>query len=178
MSLIPRTAQPILKKLAKSYPAVIVTGPRQSGKTTLTQTVFPNKSYVSLEDLDTREFATQDPRGFLNQYPDGAILDEVQRCPDLFCYLQSRLDATKKMGTFILTGSQQFGLLSGVSQSLAGRPFSPSAFTNCRRPSSPPKHSKICYSKAFTHQFMIADWNHPLGMTITWAPTSSVMSGN
>ena len=121
MALIPRTAQPILAKLAKSYPAVIVTGPRQSGKTTLTQMVFPDKPYISLEDLDTREFATQDPRGFLNQYPKGAILDEVQRCPDLFSYLQSRLDASKKMGVFILTGSQQFDLLSGVSQSLAGR---------------------------------------------------------
>lgn len=84
-------------------------------KTTLTQIVFSDKPYVSLEDLDTREFATHDPRGFLNRYPDGAILDEVQHCPDLFSYLQSRLDATKKMGGFVLTGSQQFGLLSGLS---------------------------------------------------------------
>jgi len=121
MKLIARTAETILRKLAKSYPAVVVTGPRQSGKTTLTQVVFPDKPYVSLEDLDIREFATNDPRGFLNRYPDGAILDEVQRCPDVFSYLQSRLDATKKMGIFVLTGSQQFGLLSGVSQSLAGR---------------------------------------------------------
>lgn len=121
MKVIPRTAQITLKKLAKSYPALVVTGPRQSGKTTLTQIVFPDKPYVSLEELDTREFAKQDPRGFLDQYPKGAILDEVQRCPDLFSYLQSRLDAKKKMGQFILTGSQQFGLISGISQSLAGR---------------------------------------------------------
>lgn len=121
MKLISRTAQKTLKKLARSYPALVITGPRQSGKTTLTQVVFPNKPYVSLEELDTREFAQQDPRGFLNQYPDGAILDEVQRCPDLFSYLQSRLDAKNKMGLFILTGSQQFGLISGISQSLAGR---------------------------------------------------------
>jgi len=121
MKLIPRTAQRTLKKLARSYPALVVTGPRQSGKTTLTQMVFPDKPYVSLEELDTREFALQDPRGFLNQYPDGAILDEVQRCPDLFSYLQSILDAKKKMGQFILTGSQQFGLISNISQSLAGR---------------------------------------------------------
>ena len=71
--------------------------------------------------MDIRDFATSDPRGFLNQYPDGAILDEVQRCPDLFSYLQSRLDEDKRMGLFILTGSQQFGLISGISQSLAGR---------------------------------------------------------
>lgn len=121
MKWIPRTAQKILKKLAVSYPALVVTGPRQSGKTTLAQAVFPEKAYVSLEDLDKREFARVDPRGFLNQYPDGAILDEVQRCPDLFSYLQSRLDAQKKMGLFILTGSQQLGLIAGISQSLAGR---------------------------------------------------------
>ena len=121
MKLIPRTAEKILTALSKSYPALVVTGPRQSGKTTLTQIVFPNKTYVSLEELDMRDFATNDPRGFLNQYPDGAILDEVQRCPDLFSYLQSRLDEDKRMGLFILTGSQQFGLISGISQSLAGR---------------------------------------------------------
>lgn len=121
MSLIPRIAQKILKKLAASYPTLAVTGPRQSGKTTLTRTVFPDKPYASLEDLDTREFATYDPRGFLNQYPHGAILDEVQRCPDLFSYLQSRLDTQGKMGLFVLTGSQQLGLLSKISQSLAGR---------------------------------------------------------
>jgi len=115
MKWIARPAETTLKKLAKSYPAVVVTGPRQSGKTTLTQVVFPDKPYVSLEDLDAREFATNDPRGFLNRYPDGAILDEVQRCPDLFSYLQSHLDAIKKMGVFVLTGSQQFGLLSGLS---------------------------------------------------------------
>ena len=121
MKLIPRTAEKILTALSKSYPALVVTGPRQSGKTTLSQIVFPNKPYVSLEELDMRDFATNDPRGFLNQYPDGAILDEVQRCPNLFSYLQSRLDEDKRMGLFILTGSQQFGLISGISQSLAGR---------------------------------------------------------
>ncbi|MDH5585403.1 MAG: ATP-binding protein [Nitrospirota bacterium] len=140
MNFIPRTANSSLQTLAKSYPAVIVTGPRQSGKTTLTQTVFPEKPYVSLEDLDIREFASQDPRGFLNQYPDGAILDEVQRCPTIFSYLQTRLDRAKKMGMFVLTGSQQFGLLSDVSQSLAGRvakiallPFSFQELQNAQR---------------------------------------------
>ena len=140
MKWIARSAETTLKKLAKSYPAVVVTGPKQSGKTTLTQVVFPDKPYVSLEDLDAREFATNDPRGFLNRYPDGAILDEVQRCPDLFSYLQSHLDAIKKMGVFVLTGSQQFGLLSGLSQSLAGRmakvallPFSLHELQNANR---------------------------------------------
>ncbi|MCH9639763.1 MAG: AAA family ATPase [Betaproteobacteria bacterium] len=79
MMLIPRAAEKVLTSLSKSYQALVMTGPRQSGKTTLTQIVFPNKHYVSLEELDMRDFATNDPRGFLNQYPDGAILDEVQR---------------------------------------------------------------------------------------------------
>lgn len=121
MSLISRAVCKVLKELALSYPALVVTGPRQSGKTTLTQIAFPDKPYVSLEELDVREFAQQDPRGFLNQYSDGAILDEVQRCPDLFSYLQTRLDTDKKMGQFILTGSQQFDLIAGITQSLAGR---------------------------------------------------------
>lgn len=98
-----------------------VTGPRQSGKSTLVRAVFPDRPYVSLEDPDRREFAADDPRGFLAQYPAGAILDEVQRCPDLFSYLQTRVDASGRLGEWILTGSQQFGMLSAVSQSLAGR---------------------------------------------------------
>ena len=98
----------------RSTPVVAVTGPRQSGKTTLVRKAFPGKHYVSLEDLDEREFATDDPRGFLGRYPDGAILDEVQRCPELFSYLQTRLDQAKKNGQFVLTGSQQFNLLSGL----------------------------------------------------------------
>jgi uncharacterized protein len=121
MTVILRTAQSTIKKLATAYPALLITGPRQSGKTTISRTVFPNKPYVSLEDIDTREFAQNDPRGFLNQYPDGAILDEVQRCPDIFSYLQTRIDADKRMGLYILTGSHQPSLVSGVSQSLAGR---------------------------------------------------------
>jgi uncharacterized protein len=119
--LIARHAAPHLLKLARQYPALVITGPRQSGKTTLSQTTFPDKTYVSLEDMDTREFALHDPRGFLAQYPKGAILDEVQRCPQLFSYLQTKLDADKKSGQFVLTGSQQFDLLSGITQSLAGR---------------------------------------------------------
>lgn len=110
-----------LTKLAKQFPAVSVVGPRQSGKTTLVQKTFSKYEYVSLEDLDTREFATEDPRGFLKQYQNGVILDEIQRVPDLFSYLQTEIDRNRKPGQWILTGSQNFLLLSGISQTLAGR---------------------------------------------------------
>ena len=119
--MIKRNAANTIKKLAKSFPVVAVTGPRQSGKTTLVKAIFPHKPYVSLEEINTRDFAISDPKGFLNQFPDGAILDEVQRCPDLFSYLQTIIDSDKRAGLFVLTGSQQFGLLSGITQSLAGR---------------------------------------------------------
>ena len=82
---------------------------------------FPDKRYVSLEDPDERAFAEEDPRGFLDRLPEGAILDEAQRCPVLFSYLQTRVDADKRMGQFVLIGSQQFGLLSNITQTLAGR---------------------------------------------------------
>src|SRR3970282_2809222 len=110
-----------LKRLSRGFPVVAVTGPRQSGKTTLARAAFPHKPYASLEDLDVREFAHSDPRGFLAQYPDGAVLDEAQRAPGLFSYLQTRVEADRRAGQFVLTGSQQFGLLGGISQSLAGR---------------------------------------------------------
>jgi predicted AAA+ superfamily ATPase len=119
--MITRKAHSTILDLAKGYPFIALTGPRQSGKTTLSRMVFPEKPYVSLEDPDTREFAATDPRRFLARYPDGAIFDEAQRCPALFSYLQTRSDVDGRMGMYILTGSQQFGLLSGISQSLAGR---------------------------------------------------------
>ena len=119
--MIPRTLQNKLRELSSYYPAVMVTGPRQSGKTTLCQMTFPNKPYVSLEALDTRDFAINDPRGFLAEYADGAIIDEVQNAPDLLSYLQSDIDARPQPGRFILTGSQHFGLSQSISQSLAGR---------------------------------------------------------
>src|SRR3990170_4154645 len=120
-NMINRNAIPTLKKLAKGYPVVTITGPRQSGKTTLAKFVFKRKPYVSLEDPDKMEFASEDPRGFLAQYPDGAVLDEVQRCPSLFSYIQGIVDQDKRPGLYILTGSQQFGLISKITQSLAGR---------------------------------------------------------
>ena len=119
--MIPRKASETLRKLAESFPVVSVTGPRQSGKTTIVRHVFADKSYVTLEDPDVREYALQDPRAFLAQFPDGAILDEIQRSPELFSYLQGVVDQDGRMGLFVLTGSQQFGLRAGISQSLAGR---------------------------------------------------------
>jgi uncharacterized protein len=121
VTYIPRNAESRLQHFASGYPVVVVTGPRQSGKSTLVRHAFPDHRYVSLEDLDQREFAETDPRGFLNQFNGCAILDEAQRCPALFSYLQTRVDERQQPGEFILTGSQQFGLLSGITQSLAGR---------------------------------------------------------
>jgi len=119
--MIKRIASAALQELAKGFPALLITGPRQSGKTTLTRTTFPNKPYFSLEDPDLQNEVIKDPRGFLARCPNGAILDEIQRAPDFFSYLQTHLDLDGRMGLFILTGSQQFGLQSKVSQSLAGR---------------------------------------------------------
>src|SRR3990167_9652685 len=119
--MLKRHASATLRDKAKHYPVVAITGPRQSGKSTLAKMLFPTKPYLSLEDLDHRQFALQDPRGFLAQFPKGAVLDEVQHCPDLFSYLQTLVDAQNKQGLFILTSSQQFGFLAKITQSLAGR---------------------------------------------------------
>ena len=122
---VPRTAAPLLKKMARGFPVIAITGPRQSGKSTLAREVFAQHPYVTLKDLDTRRTALSDPRRFLARFPRGAVLDEVQRAPELLSYLQSHVDASQRMGEFVVTGSQQFGLMDGrlgnATQSLAGR---------------------------------------------------------
>lgn len=119
--MIERDIAPVLRSLARQYPVVTLTGPRQSGKTTLARAEFPHLPYASLEDPDTRRFALEDPRGFLAQHAAGAVLDEIQRAPELASYLQTLVDADPQPGRFVLTGSQQFELMTQVSQSLAGR---------------------------------------------------------
>jgi len=119
--MIKRVVANELIRLAKQYPVVTVTGPRQSGKTTLCKATFPKKKYVSLENLDHRRAANKDPKQFLQDFPDGAILDEIQRAPDLLSYIQGIVDENNKEGMFILTGSHQFELMDSVNQSLAGR---------------------------------------------------------
>jgi len=116
-----REIEPELKALGNQYPVVTVIGPRQSGKTTLVQHAFPNKKYANLEYPDIRAMALADPRGFLKQFPEGAILDEIQRAPELLSYIQPLVDAMDQKGIFILTGSHQVELQEAVSQSLAGR---------------------------------------------------------
>lgn len=119
--MIPRTAQTTLLRLAKGFPIVAISGPRQTGKSTLARATFPGKPYLSLEDPDIRDLAQEDPRGLLSRYPAGAILDEVQRVPSILSYLQTRVDADPQPGSFVLTGSQQLDLSSALTQSLAGR---------------------------------------------------------
>lgn len=119
--MLPRHALHTLQALARGFPVLAITGPRQSGKTTLARSAFAHLPYVNLEDPDTRDLALADPRRFFARYPDGAVLDEVQRAPALMAYLLGLADASPAMGRWVLTGSQQFGLMDGIGQSLAGR---------------------------------------------------------
>ena len=119
--MIQRTLQRYLRRDAGYYPVLTLTGPRQSGKTTLAKETFPQHEYVSLEELDLRAFAAEDPRGFLQRYKETVIIDEIQRVPSLFSYIQTMVDANPAPGRFVLTGSQNFLLMESVSQSLAGR---------------------------------------------------------
>ena len=119
--MIERDLAPRLTRAARQWPSVTLTGPRQSGKTTLCRSLFPQHPYETLEAPDTRAFAIEDPRAFLARFPRGAVLDEIQRAPDLLSYLQGIIDADSAPGRWILTGSQNLALLETVSQSLAGR---------------------------------------------------------
>ena len=121
MKNIERQALDVLLQRATLYPVVTVLGPRQSGKTTLCRMAFPDKPYVNLEQPDVREFAQQDPKAFLAQFPDGAVLDEIQNVPSLLSWIQVLTDADPRQGRFVLTGSHQLQVSAQVTQSLAGR---------------------------------------------------------
>jgi len=116
-----RAIEPRLRDLARGFPVLTITGPRQSGKSTLCRAVFAGKPYVNLESPDLRSEAIADPRGFLSRHPRGAILDEIQRAPQLTSYLQPMVDAEPEPGRWVLTGSQHGLLRDVVAQSLAGR---------------------------------------------------------
>ncbi|HEY9420131.1 MAG TPA: ATP-binding protein [Thermoanaerobaculia bacterium] len=140
--MIERLLQPRLLELATHYPILTLTGPRQSGKTTLSRMAFPDRPYVSLENPAQREFAQGDPVAFLARYKDGAIIDEVQRVPQIFSYLQGMVDEDARPGRFLLTGSQNLTLVDAVTQSLAGRTtlteLLPLSLEEIRRFPSPP----------------------------------------
>lgn len=134
--MIPRETATIITKLRRQFPVITLTGPRQSGKTTLLKSIYKDMPYVSLEDIDIRNTAINDPRGFLSNFPNGAVLDEIQRTPELFSYIQGIIDNNKEIH-FVLSGSQNFLLLESISQTLAGRaailkllPFSISELQN------------------------------------------------
>ena len=163
--MIKRIAQKELLNLSKQYKAIAVVGPRQSGKTTLVKLVFPDKPYVSLENLDIRNFALEDPKAFLDQYSNGAILDEVQRTPKLFSYLQQILDESNRTAQFILTGSNNFLLQQSITQSLAGRvgylnllPFSLSEIKDIAPKTINGKLFKGFYPPLYDKPFEIEKW--------------------
>jgi len=119
--MILRQLSAIVQSAAQTMPVVSVTGPRQSGKTTLAKYAFPDYAYANLENLPTRQFARENPIGFLKQYPEGLIIDEAQYVPELFSYIQVEVDERRRNGRYILTGSQNFLLMEKITQSLAGR---------------------------------------------------------
>jgi uncharacterized protein len=164
MPLVKRTIETVLRALANKYPVVTITGPRQSGKTTLCRKVFIRKAYANLESPDIRQFAIDDPRGFLAQYPDGAILDEIQRAPDLVSYIQPMVDDDRRDGLFILTGSQQFEVSNTINQSLAGRTalvkLLPFSITEIRSSFSLPSIDGLLY-----HGFYPRLWDKQLDPT-------------
>ncbi|MDR2588192.1 MAG: ATP-binding protein [Spirochaetales bacterium] len=119
--MINRAAEKTLRRYSKGFPVICIAGPRQSGKTTLARKAFPEKPYVSLEDPDIAHFVRTDPKGFFAAYPKGLILDEAQYVPEIFLWLKTVVDENPSPGKYIITGSQQFHLLSSISESLAGR---------------------------------------------------------
>lgn len=150
MTVIERDITNRLTALFEQYPFVTVTGPRQSGKTTLCRAAFPDLKYANLEAPDQRTFAESDPRGFLSQLDEGAIIDEIQHVPELLSYLQVIADERGSNSMFVLTGSEQFGLSDAVSQSLAGRTallhLLPLSLTERRRARASETMTDIIYS--------------------------------
>lgn len=162
-----RTQAAKLTSLAQSFPIVAIVGPRQSGKTTLSRMVFPNHSYVSLEELDHRSFAEQDPRGFLAQYSKPVIIDEIQRVPSLLSYIQGQVDTSDTPGQYILTGSAHLMLLEKLTQSLAGRAallkLHPLSFNeleqkNCLKDSCIEQLFTGFYPRIYKHHIAPIDW--------------------
>ncbi len=165
--MIARQAAKTLKRLEKGFPVLCITGPRQSGKTTLARATFPDKPYLSLEDPDIARLAKEDPRGLLDSYRDGLILDEAQTVPEIFTYLKTAVDVDPKPGKYIVTGSQQFGLLSGVAESLAGRaafltllPFSTEELRSSKKLATDPFVAivKGFYPPLFDREVSPYDW--------------------
>lgn len=165
--MIPRTSQDTLLRFSKGFPVICITGPRQSGKTTLAKETFPDKPYLSLEDPDIAMLARTDPRGLLESYPDGLILDEVQYVSELFVYLKTVVDKDPSPGKFIITGSQQFNLLEKVTESLAGRtafltllPFSIEEIANAKQKSADPFEMMIkgLYPPVYDRDVTPYDW--------------------
>lgn len=135
--MIRRHITQTILKYSKQYPIIAIVGPRQSGKTTLSKALFPKYKYISLENLDLRQKASSDPRGFLSDLGPYVILDEIQRVPELFSYLQEIVDINQSPAQYILTGSSQFLLIENITQSLAGRIITfklyPFSFTELNR---------------------------------------------
>ncbi len=119
--MVERTLSKFISKNGKKFPIISVTGPRQSGKSTLIKNLFPKYKYINLEDADIREYAEEDPRGFLESQGTKVILDEAQRVPVLFNYIQGIVDKKNKPAQYVLSGSQNFLMMESISQSLAGR---------------------------------------------------------
>jgi uncharacterized protein len=165
--MIPRQAAATLKRLEKGFPVLCITGPRQSGKTTMAKATFPDKQYLSLEDPDIARLAREDPRGLLESYSDGLILDEAQAVPEIFAYLKTAVDTDPKPGKFIVTGSRQFSLLAGVTESLAGRaaflsllPFSTAELESAGVLSSDPFEAMVkgFYPPLYDREVTPYDW--------------------